>query len=596
MGTWLALFPSIVLLTALYCSKPGLCKAQSCLSQPLVDMTLAVNEDVLRSVRGTDPLIVSSPEECASQCCTEHSIAGDRRCNLYIFDNRKFNKHPNCYLFHCPTVNQCPMKRTKGVISYRILPENEDTWASSPNKQVSGGSNRSNKLSSSKPSEGSMELDISKSSQSSRNGESASVHSHGDVEDSQYLEGKKFGSSVNSKDAGKISDNSEDPQDSEANKSSPSVNSQGHKEDVHSQDAGKISDNSEDPQDSESNKSSPSVNSQGHLSKIPEDKKQPQNSAKGSEMQIQVGSLVKDSASQNRITSQMIDLAKDIEKQLDIMESEPAKHPSLSDISPSDTLESVHKLESSAKESNPASGKIPVTLHTFTRLQWKLPTAAPDIVKPSTSTFSLLYHTQANNQGPNNSQNKLDVIEAQSVGIGSDNAVSSSRYNLNVPMESSTAKAPMSENLVTRKKLLDIDHETKFPSLNTTFLSVALPTEGPKVMEPNPELPSNKTEKVTNTMTFSLASTKSTLPEDLKLSPSSAHNDVQNNEVRKLETPEMSGNSHMDERNGLVAALVFGVIFLLVVIGLIGRKISEARRRNQYNKLDYLINGMYVDT
>ncbi|KAM5173132.1 MANSC domain-containing protein 1 isoform 2-T2 [Mantella aurantiaca] len=54
----------------------------------------------------------------------------------------------------------------------------------------------------------------------------------------------------------------------------------------------------------------------------------------------------------------------------------------------------------------------------------------------------------------------------------------------------------------------------------------------------------------------------------------------------------------LDDRNksGLVAALVFGVMFLVLVIGLVSHKVSEARRRHQYTKLDYLINGMYVDT
>ncbi|XP_018424413.1 PREDICTED: MANSC domain-containing protein 1 [Nanorana parkeri] len=50
------------------------------------------------------------------------------------------------------------------------------------------------------------------------------------------------------------------------------------------------------------------------------------------------------------------------------------------------------------------------------------------------------------------------------------------------------------------------------------------------------------------------------------------------------------------DKSGLVAALVFGVMFLVLIIGLVSHKVSEARRRHQYTKLDYLINGMYVDT
>nr|DBA30283.1 TPA: hypothetical protein GDO54_006289 [Pyxicephalus adspersus] len=50
------------------------------------------------------------------------------------------------------------------------------------------------------------------------------------------------------------------------------------------------------------------------------------------------------------------------------------------------------------------------------------------------------------------------------------------------------------------------------------------------------------------------------------------------------------------DKSGLVAALVFGVMFLVLIIGLVSHKVAEARRRHQYTKLDYLINGMYVDT
>ncbi|NWW76069.1 MANS1 protein, partial [Climacteris rufus] len=49
------------------------------------------------------------------------------------------------------------------------------------------------------------------------------------------------------------------------------------------------------------------------------------------------------------------------------------------------------------------------------------------------------------------------------------------------------------------------------------------------------------------------------------------------------------------EKSSLVAALLFGVIFLLLVIVLTGKKIHESLQKRHYTRLDYLINGMYAD-
>ncbi|NWI11985.1 MANS1 protein, partial [Crypturellus soui] len=49
------------------------------------------------------------------------------------------------------------------------------------------------------------------------------------------------------------------------------------------------------------------------------------------------------------------------------------------------------------------------------------------------------------------------------------------------------------------------------------------------------------------------------------------------------------------EKSSLVAALFFGVIFLLLVIALTGKKVHESLQKRRYTRLDYLINGMYAD-
>ncbi|KAM9230151.1 MANSC domain-containing protein 1 isoform 1-T2 [Dugong dugon] len=45
----------------------------------------------------------------------------------------------------------------------------------------------------------------------------------------------------------------------------------------------------------------------------------------------------------------------------------------------------------------------------------------------------------------------------------------------------------------------------------------------------------------------------------------------------------------------LMGTLLFGVLFLVIGLGLLGRMLSESLRRKRYSRLDYLINGIYVD-
>ncbi|NWI49140.1 MANS1 protein, partial [Calyptomena viridis] len=51
----------------------------------------------------------------------------------------------------------------------------------------------------------------------------------------------------------------------------------------------------------------------------------------------------------------------------------------------------------------------------------------------------------------------------------------------------------------------------------------------------------------------------------------------------------------LGEKSSLIVALLFGMIFLLLVIALTGKKIHESLQKRHYTRLDYLINGMYAD-
>ncbi|NXY74673.1 MANS1 protein, partial [Glareola pratincola] len=55
------------------------------------------------------------------------------------------------------------------------------------------------------------------------------------------------------------------------------------------------------------------------------------------------------------------------------------------------------------------------------------------------------------------------------------------------------------------------------------------------------------------------------------------------------------GIVQLGEKSSLIAALFFGVVFLLLVIALTGKKIHESLQKRRYTRLDYLINGMYAD-
>ncbi|KFP14070.1 MANSC domain-containing protein 1, partial [Egretta garzetta] len=84
-------------------------------------------------------------------------------------------------------------------------------------------------------------------------------------------------------------------------------------------------------------------------------------------------------------------------------------------------------------------------------------------------------------------------------------------------------------------------------------------------------------------------------------SPKASQNDTQGYEPSDSESylPESvlrgKGVIQLGEKSSLVAALLFGMIFLLIVIALTGKKIHESLQKRHYTRLDYLINGIYSD-
>ncbi|NXF75758.1 MANS1 protein, partial [Sclerurus mexicanus] len=84
-------------------------------------------------------------------------------------------------------------------------------------------------------------------------------------------------------------------------------------------------------------------------------------------------------------------------------------------------------------------------------------------------------------------------------------------------------------------------------------------------------------------------------------SPTPSENDLQGYDPSDSESylPESvlrgKGVVQLRKKSSLVAALLLGMIFLLLVIALTGKKIHESLQKRHYTRLDYLISGMYAD-
>ncbi|XP_073506569.1 MANSC domain-containing protein 1 [Phyllobates terribilis] len=107
---------------------------QKCVPRPIPDMVIDINRAVARGARFTDPLKVTNVEECLSACCRQQDAGGDRACNLLVFDARTAGLH-NCYIFHCPTLDSCPLSSSPGVLTYSFWPDTSRPGKHKPDKE-----------------------------------------------------------------------------------------------------------------------------------------------------------------------------------------------------------------------------------------------------------------------------------------------------------------------------------------------------------------------------------------------------------------------------------------------------------------------------
>ncbi|XP_032658913.1 MANSC domain-containing protein 1 [Chelonoidis abingdonii] len=94
--------------------------SQDCSLEKMENVVIDMMLSLSKGIRGTEPIYTPTQEACINVCCLKKNISGDRQCNLMIFNARGISKHPNCYLFYCPSKEACPMKPAKGLVSYRI--------------------------------------------------------------------------------------------------------------------------------------------------------------------------------------------------------------------------------------------------------------------------------------------------------------------------------------------------------------------------------------------------------------------------------------------------------------------------------------------
>ncbi|XP_036037187.1 MANSC domain-containing protein 1 [Onychomys torridus] len=111
---------------------PRLSAGQKCLTESLEDAVIDIQSSLSKGIRGNEPIHTVTQEDCIGACCSTQDIAGDKPCNLMIFDTRKPASQPNCYLFFCPSEEACPLKPAKGLRSYRLIRDFPGTRATSP--------------------------------------------------------------------------------------------------------------------------------------------------------------------------------------------------------------------------------------------------------------------------------------------------------------------------------------------------------------------------------------------------------------------------------------------------------------------------------
>ncbi|XP_062990445.1 MANSC domain-containing protein 1 [Elgaria multicarinata webbii] len=96
-------------------------QSQHCSPEKMENIAIDIKAALSKGIRGTDPIHTSSSEACANVCCFGGEIADNKMCNYVIFNAKAKDNYPNCYLFHYPINETCPVKQALGLVTYRII-------------------------------------------------------------------------------------------------------------------------------------------------------------------------------------------------------------------------------------------------------------------------------------------------------------------------------------------------------------------------------------------------------------------------------------------------------------------------------------------
>ncbi|XP_068133412.1 MANSC domain-containing protein 1 [Hyperolius riggenbachi] len=569
--------PRALLFSTLLWISAAFPSSEECKPNSLPDMKIDIRLAVAKGVRFTDPINAANEEECVTACCMEQSSAGGRDCNLAVFDTRTSSKSENCYMFLCPEPEACPMVPIQGVLSYSL-------WTENPSMEKNG------------PDLDDGHLKTSKSKSSGK------------------VQSKKPAPAIHSAFAFE-SDSEEEPISNQKGSDKPSpVHPQSKTDEVKHLDLEGGEDHPRMGQSSSGKKPDPNIHSSYPAESLEEpshhdlveQSSQPkfQSQSRTTETKLPTN---QDDDMPDHITSQLLNLAENIEKQLGKIATKPEQGrgsdessmgisdlpmspesggvPSMK-IQPKDSkklpLDTKKSKPSKVVEDNSESLEIDYqtldhqTKTTSDRTTYKVTTTVPKPfphTKPSFATFK-------GSKVPI----KVPSSETKNTKIASSHHSANASNTATVVKNVQTGNHTTTEQTPTSKTT----HQTKFVRPETRHdFALTLPSKG-----------TNSTLKI-EAHPFSSKDMKSSdqsvpKPDCLEQKDTSATAVVLKEVPQNLDARGTPQN--YSDKSGLVAALIFGVVFLVVVIGLVTRKVSEARRRHQYTKLDYLINGMYVDT
>ncbi|XP_034501462.1 MANSC domain-containing protein 1 [Ailuropoda melanoleuca] len=177
---------------------------------------------------------------------------------------------------------------------------------------------------------------------------------------------------------------------------------------------------------------------------------------------------------------------------------------------------------------------------------------------------------------------------------------------------SAPALAPGKSQLPTTLLSTILTRAVVIPKASTTTAAVSntiseapMDWKTPPKMVPFREisnLTSNTEDAYSNPATLSSSTVDSSTAMPLSSNVDSSPNKTASQENGKARAGGSSLNGVPESQHGLpfekwllIGTLVFGVLFLAIGLVLLGRIFSDSLRRRRYSRLDYLINGIYVD-